>query len=333
MIVVFDTNVWISDLALTSNVGSAVRFYLRDQKARIGLPEVVRLETEFHMRTTLTDHIKEIQSSHRQLLAVFGRLKEVVLPTDEQVEELISKVFSNLGVEIQEFPFTLGSAKASLIRAVNKLPPSDKNQQFKDGVLWEDCLKMLKDESVFLVTDDRAFYKNRDTKLGLADELKRDLSGAPNEFQIFASLRDLLSQIGTGVEIEPASLIAAYMNLHGDKMKGMADKHSFVLTGEPTAEFDVFVTEKPASLYVAFRIELPCSDATNEGRTGAKILARGEGTYDAETKKFVELANRGEQFLYNLEDGTEKKLENVVLAVGSVVIGHRMVEHSVRYKL
>lgn len=192
---------------------------------------------------------------------------------------------------------------------------------------------MLKDESVFLVTDDRAFYKNRDTKLGLADELKRDLSGAPNEFQIFASLRDLLSQIGTGVEIEPASLIAAYMNLHGDKMKGMADKHSFVLTGEPTAEFDVFVTEKPASLYVAFRIELPCSDATNEGRTGAKILARGEGTYDAETKKFVELANRGEQFLYNLEDGTEKKLENVVLAVGSVVIGHRMVEHSVRYKL
>ena len=169
MIVVFDTNVWISDLALTSNVGSAVRFYLREQKARIGLPEVVRLETEFHLRTTLTDHIKKIRSSHRQLLSVFGRLKEVVLPTDEQVEELISKVFSNLGVEIQEFPFTLASAKASLIRAVNKLPPSDKNQQFKDGVLWEDCRKTLKEESVFLVTDDRAFYKNRDTKLGLAD--------------------------------------------------------------------------------------------------------------------------------------------------------------------
>jgi hypothetical protein len=333
MIVVFDTNIWISDLALTSKVGSAVRFYLREQKARIGLPEVVRLETEFHLRATLAEHIKEIQSSHRQLLAVFGRLKEVVLPTDEEIEELIAKVFSSLGVEIQEFPFTLESAKASLIRAVNKLPPSDKNQQFKDGVLWEDCLAMLKSESVFLVTDDRAFYKNRDMKLGLADELKRDLSGSPNEFRIFSSLRDLLSQIGTGMDIDPASLISAYMNLHGERMKEMADKHAFVLTGEPTAKLDVFATEKPASLFVSFSIELPCSDATNEGRTGAKILASGDGTYDVESKKFVELANRGEQLLYQLEDGTEKKLENVVLMVGNLVIGHRTVEHSVRYRL
>lgn len=53
MIVIFDTNVWISDLALTSNVGSAVRFFLRERNARIGLPEVVRLETEFHLRTTI----------------------------------------------------------------------------------------------------------------------------------------------------------------------------------------------------------------------------------------------------------------------------------------
>lgn len=333
MIVVFDTNVWISDLALTSNVGSAVRFYLREQKARIGLPEVVRLETEFHLRTTLTDHINEIRASHRQLLSVFGRLKEVVLPNGDEVEALISKVFSTIGVEIQEFPFTLESARASLIRAVQKLPPSDKNQQFKDGVLWEDCLRILRSEPVFLVTDDRAFYKSREAKLGLADELKQDLNGAPNEFRIFASLRDLLSQIGTGVQIDPASLIAAYMNLHGDKMKTMADKHLFVLSGQPTARLDVFVTEKPSSLYVTFTVELPCSDGTNEGRTGGKILARGEGTYDAEGKRFVELANRGEQLIYQLPDGTEKKLENTVLAVGSIVIGHRTVEHSVRYKL
>jgi len=118
MLIVFDTNVWISDLALTSNVGTAVRFYLREQKARIGLPEVIKLETEYHLRATLRGHIEKIQSSHRQLLAIFGRLKEVVLPTDDQIEEVISKVFSNLGVEIQEIPFTLESAKASLIRTI-----------------------------------------------------------------------------------------------------------------------------------------------------------------------------------------------------------------------
>ena len=90
-----------------------------------------------------------------------------MLPTEEEVETLISKVFSNLGVEIQEYPFTLESAKSSLIRAVRKLPPSDKNQQFKDGVLWEDCMAILKTESVFLVTEDKAFYRTENQSSAL----------------------------------------------------------------------------------------------------------------------------------------------------------------------
>ena len=333
MIVVFDTNVWISDLALTSRVGSAVRFYLRERKARIGLPEVVKLETQVHLRTFLSEHIQKVQSSHRQLLAVFGQLKEVVLPTAEEVETLIAQVFSNLGVRIEEIPFTLDSAKASLIRTIKKLPPSNKKQEFKDGVLWADCLTMLKKEEVFLVSHDTAFYKSRNTSLGLADELRQDLDGCPNEFRIFPALGDLLSQIETRVQIEPEALIKAYLNLHGEKMKNMAAKHSFALEGKPTAKWHVFVTENPASLCVTFSIELPCVDTTNEGRTGARILARGEGTYDADAKKFVELANRGEQLLYQLQDGTEKKLENIVLLVGSVVMGHRTVEYSVRHEL
>ncbi len=333
MIIVFDTNIWISDLALASNIGSAVRFYLREQKGRIGLPEVVKLETEFHLRTTLADSIDSIRKSHRQILALFGRLKEVVLPTPEEVEKLIAKVFSNLGVEILEYPFTLESARASLIRTVQKLPPSDKNQQFKDGVLWEDCLVILKREPVYLVTEDKAFYKNRDHKLGLADELAKDVSGAPHEFRVFPSLRDLLSEIGTGVTIDPVSLIDAYMTIHGDSMRDMANKHSFTIDGESKATLDVFVTEKPSHLYLTFTIELPCADATTDGRTGARILARGEGTYDAEAKRFVELANRGEQLLFQLPDGTEKILENIVVMVGSAVIGHRTVEPSVRHKL
>ena len=62
-------------------------------------------------------------------------------------------------------------------------------------------------------------------------------------------------------------------------------------------------------------------------------LARGEGSYDAEAKKFVELANRGEKLVYKLHDGTEDILENQVVLAGTAVIGHRTVEHSVRHKL
>jgi hypothetical protein len=333
MLIVFDTNVWISDLALTSSVGSAVRFYLREHKARIGLPEVIKLETEVHLRTTLNEHIQDIQSSHRQLLAVFGRLKEVVLPTADEVETLIGQVFSNLGVPIEEIPFTLDSARGSLIRTVKKLPPSDRAQQFKDGVIWEDCLKMLDKEPVFLVSNDKGFYKGHSLEQGLAPELKQDLNERPNEFAIFPELGGLLSRIGTGVQIEPALLIGAWQELYGRQMHDMAAKHSFALDGEPTAKIDAFVTENPTFLYVNFTIELPCVDTIDEGRTGAKIVARGEVTYNADTRQFVEFARRGEQLLYVLQDGTEKKSENVVFAVGAAVIGHRTVKHQVRHKL
>ena len=332
MIVVFDTNVWISDLALTSNVGSAVRFFLREHKARIGLPEVIRLETETHLRTALLKHIDDIRSSHRQLLSVFGRLKEVVLPNEADVNELIGKVFSNLGVEIDEVPFSLDSARDSLLRTVRKTPPSDTTQQFKDGVIWADCVSMSKKEPVHLVTGDKAFYRSKDTKLGLANELLSEVDNLDNRIEIFPSLTDLLSQIRTDIQINPAILLDQYRRLHGETIAEMASKHSFVLEGEPTTTIEPMVTEKPSELFVTFSIDFPCADSTNEERTGARIVARGEGTYDADARKFVDIHRRGEKLSYQLSDGTEKKLENYVLLAGSVVIGHRTVEHSVRYK-
>jgi hypothetical protein len=333
VIVVLDTNVWVSDLALTSNVGSAVRFFLRERKARIGLPEVVRLETEIHLRSALLKHIDDIRSSHRQLLSVFGRLKEVVLPNEAEVSELIAKVFTNLGVEIEDVPFSLESAKNSLARTIEKIPPSDKNQQFKDGVLWADCLSMLKKEPVHLVTNDGAFYKSRDIKQGLADELRREVNRFDNRLEIFPSLTDLLSQIRTNIQVDAASLLDQYWQIQGQKIQEMSEKHSFALEGVPRATIEPLVTEKPTSLFVSFSIEYLCADSTNEGRIGARILARGEGTYDTETGKFVEMSTRGEKLSYQLPDGTEKQVQNVVAVAGSIVIGHRTVEHSVRYKL
>lgn len=333
MIVIFDTNVWISDLVLTSNVGSAVRFFLREQNARIGLPEVVKLEAEYHLRTKINDHIEEIRSSHRQLLSVFGRLKEVVLPDNQEVEGLIAKLFHTLGVPIEEIPFELDSARASLVRAVTKLPPSDRSQQFKDGVLWEDCLKILSRDSIFLVTADKAFYKSKDLGLGLADELRRDLDGRLNELRIFSSLADLLSEIDTGVRIEVEELIEAYLAVQGQRIEAMATKHGFALHGDPSVDMDVFVTENPELLFATFTICFPCSDASGESRRDVQIYAQGEGSYSAAERRFVEFASRGERLSYNSDDGTERKVENIVLVVGNAVIGHRTVEHSVRHKL
>ena len=89
MIVVFDANIWQSDLYKRSGPSAAVRFYLRQSGAKIAVPEVVRLEVENNLRRDLTSWIKNVKDSHRQLLAVFGELKQIILPTEAEIENAI----------------------------------------------------------------------------------------------------------------------------------------------------------------------------------------------------------------------------------------------------
>ena len=159
------------------------------------------------------------------------------------------------------------------------------------------------------------------------------MKGSAHELRVFPSLQELLSEIRTEARIDSALLIGAYLSDHGETIGTMLDKHSFEREGEPTVRCDVCATEEATLLYVAFTIELPCCDATDERRVGARIEARGEGTYDADAGRFAELAGREQRLVFQLRDGTELDLEKVVFAHASCVIGHRTVEHTVRYEL
>jgi hypothetical protein len=172
MVIVFDTNVWLSELALNTAAGSAVRFYLRKSGAQVALPEVIRLEATYHFEKALTEFVKEIGDNYGRLLAVFGHLKDIVLPSAEQIHERVAALFSGLAVPLIDIPLSIDSAKRSLEKTIEGVPPSGpKNQQFKDGVLWADCVSLLVTDDVYLVTTDGGFYKNRKPSEGLAENL------------------------------------------------------------------------------------------------------------------------------------------------------------------
>ncbi len=141
----FDTNVWKINLYLKSSASAAVKFYIHQHGAKVGLPEVVRLEVERHLRIDTVGMRESIRTEHNRLLGLFDTLKEVVLPTDAEVETLISKAFAQPGFDFFEVPFGEKSAKALFLRTIDKIPPSHKSQQFKDGVLWEDCKRPVND--------------------------------------------------------------------------------------------------------------------------------------------------------------------------------------------
>lgn len=161
MIVVFDTNIWLSELGLRSPTAAAARFYLKHSGARVAIPEVIRLEVEQNLTSRLMKHIEDIRTDYRQLLTAFGTLREIVLPNEEEVRQKIPELLQSMQVERIEVPFTLESARSSFIKTILKQAPSHQSQQFKDGVLWADCLTLSANDEVVLVTADKAFYQDQ----------------------------------------------------------------------------------------------------------------------------------------------------------------------------
>lgn len=332
MYIVLDSNIWLSELGLNTAKGAATRFYIKQKQAKLVLPEIIKEEVERNLFNSLTTYSNDIQKNHRQLLTVFGQLKEVVLPSENDIKTKAKGLFDEVKVELHEIPFTLESARSSLNKINDKKPPSDKNQQFKDGVIWADCMSLLNEDDVCLVTEDKAFFRDRNYKNGLAGNLREEANLFPKELIIYPSLSELLEELKTDVKIDNDDLVSCFTKTIADSMNSILDRNGFSISSEPTVNISPFVTEDPDKLYIEFEISFECADTRDEVRTDGILLLKGDGYYISDRKEFLELRNRGEELSFN--DGSEeRKNVNHVLLAGNIVMGHRSVEHSIRYKI
>jgi len=333
MYVILDSNIWISELGLNSSLGAAARYFFRERGATVVLPEVIKLETEKHLRIELTNYVSNLKKNHRQLLSVFGKLKELVVPDSEAINAKIASIFGECQVEVYEIPLSLESARSSFLKTIEKVPPSDKNQQFKDGVIWAECLRLLDSADVYLVTADKAFYKDRQYHKGLSESLITEAKDSNHTVYIFPALSDLLETIKSEVKLDEKSLAKSFWESNKNSIESILERNSFAVAGDPVISVQLFVTENPNRLYAEFSISYQCEDLTPDERSKAILHLKGDCTYLVEEKQFEALRNHGEELSFKTKDGEDKKQRNVVLFANSIVIGHKTVEHTIKYKL
>jgi len=333
VIVVFDTNVWLKELGLRSPSAAAVRFYMRHKKARLALPEVIRLEVEDNLRERLRSFIESIQESHRQLLAAFGQLKVVVLPSPVDIDTKIQELLKPADVEIVEIPFSLQSARDSFLKTIKKTAPSDKDQQFKDGVLWADCVSLLRDDEVALVSGDKAFYRDRQYVSGLSPVLAAEIAGAGHRLLLFPSLRELLAELRTDVAVDEDKLAEVFLAVARGSIDSLLERNGFALGERLGVDRALYVTENPAALFLEVSIRYKAVDIQGEEERAGILLLRGDGTYDPTQKSFGELRQHAAELTFTLQDGTEQHARAAFAYLGGIGIGHREERYSVRQKI
>jgi hypothetical protein len=332
MIVVLDTNIWLAELGLHSPLGAVARLFLEQKRARLALPEVVRLEVEHNLRRQLTEHVNILQDRHRKLLTVFGTLKELVVPDIPAIEEQVGAVFRDLGIEVLEIPFSLTSAKSSFLKTVEKAPPSDRTQEFKDGVLWADCMGLLNEDDVSLVTADKAFFQGRDCAKGLSNNLAAEIANAPHALTLLPSLDQLVLELQVNVSIDENILVDAYFRKSKDTIAEMLKRHGFVLGEKVRVSKILYATENPSMLYVEFTIELEAKDTVGDVRCGGLLTVCGDGSYDIKQNVLAELRVLDEILHFQKQGGEEQEVRNVY-AFAESFHGHRIVSHRIRQRL
>jgi hypothetical protein len=333
VIVVFDSNVWLSELGLRSGAAAAVRFFLKQRNAQVAVPEVVQLEVRHNLTNRLSNHAKEIRDNYRQLLTAFGRLREIVLPTEEEIQEKVVELFDSLGVQQRQIPFSLESARCALSKAIQKLPPCDKGQEFKDAVIWADCIALLATDEVVLVTNDKAFYRDRAYEKGLAPSLMDEARDLSHVLRILPNISELLEVIQTPVPLEQEQLQEAIFTAFGESINSMLTRTDFDLDSRQSVTYKLFATENPGELFLEFSIAISCRDSREGGRTNALLRLSGDGLYSPMNRRFSALRNFGEHLSWISANGDQQETRNHYLYASGLLIGHGEVSHEVRHAL
>ena len=331
MLVVLDTNIWIKELALSTGIGAAFRFYMKRNSLRLAVPEVVQLEVQEHLRRTIADAIEDVGRGNRQLLALFGSMKEIILPKQVEIDLLVEGVFKGLGVEIVEISFSLESARASFLKTIMKLPPSDKTQEFKDGVLWADCLSLLEKDDVLLVSQDKAFYMNRDYEKGLAQNLRMELANKSMKLTLVNSLVDVLERLEISVDLDEDWLLSTFLAFHPSRQK-LLERAGVEVNGPTKFRYELFATENSDRLYITYYIETPCIDVSDFDRIDIRLTLKGDAVLDLNEKLVSERKIIDESISFFDRDGGGGQIRNSYLNISSV-LGHRTIGYSVRHKI
>jgi hypothetical protein len=220
LIVVVDSCIWLAQQMLRHSAGSALRFFLRTRGAKVAVPEVVRKEVVQHLGRDLLELSVSMRRDYARMLPLVGALKELVLPGDAELLELAEKAFENTRLDLLDVPFCLDSARSSFEKCLRgEAPSGPKNQQFKDGVLWADCVRLACDAPVMLVTQDAGFYEGRDFRKGLAPNLRAEAATTQHGIRISHELSAVLEQVEGPVPIDYDTLATKFMPMTLEAMR------------------------------------------------------------------------------------------------------------------
>jgi len=299
--VLLDANVWVAERLLQSSIGSAVLYALAESKAFIGLPEVVELEVNDVLRALAEKAVTNIANASSLLRHLSGQRLHYTAPTVAAISDGIAERWRLLDGVLQRIPFSHDHARSALNRVISKVSPSgENNEQFRDCCIWEAALQLARERTVYLVSNDYAFYDGRTRTNGLAPALRAEVERSGAQVVLCPNLRDFLSRAEQTVAalderaIETA-IVAAVSTRAGELLKEQGGDH-FELGELIRTRIDGYATPRPSLVAVSFSVTFGLTHieakGSREEREKVTMTVSGLCSYEPRTHEVSDIEVR-----------------------------------------
>ena len=290
---VIDTNIWLTEAGLQSEHGAAVRFFARQRKLTVVIPEIVKLEVEELLVREMISWRSKAKDNHSKLRSLFGSLHSARLPSDDDIRKVAKNVTLEIDIPTRQVTPNIDAFRSAMSRVIRKITPCKKSEEFRDSLIWWHCLELLSEGDVYLVTKDSDFYEQSKVDSGeLASELVEEVKekSERHNLVLLPSLSHLMKKIKVPFVVRKKEIFGKIYESYEEIILSLLFDHGFVIEDDNIeGELKCYATEKSEIIFFSCYLEKSCSDIGPTDRQPCKLKVRAQGYLSASSKELSDL--------------------------------------------
>lgn len=143
----------------------------------------------------------------------------------------------------------------------------------------------------------------------------------------------LVGEIKVEVDVGQEEICDAVWKFMSSDIERILERCDFELEDDGAFSMTFYATKRADSLFVEFCGEYQCADRTGEARPDAALRVEGDGSFIHTSREFIDLKPLRLEMEYVNALGERETTKNAYARMQGIVIGHRIVSHTVKHRL
>ena len=316
-VLVLDSCTFIAEIGLTSRGASALKHYLYRRGTQLVALQVVAEECESKLALIAKGKKRKVEEQLDWLARFLGRVSGWQAPSDDAIEKRAKVLAKAEHLGAIAMPETEMVRKRAESRCRAERPPSHRRRGLGDCRIWEQCLDLLADHDVVLVSGDGDFLgHNRRGELHPQLRAEAEGVGAGRILTFHPSMESLLAELRSEIPSIPNEVVIAFVY---DAIAADIQELESNSGCRPTAAEDVKKTLLTTDQADVIEIRLEVDDQW-ESPDGDRVLdfhLRGSCHYSLSAGRLSDLTASSMRLLTTDPDGSVRATKGSYIGVSA----------------